>query len=271
MNDNSAMNNGVDHAGPHAVMHHQHCQMVDLLMQHCRRTMCGLNPHALPHAPLQHQDVTTKNSKQKQKDEQQNLEPSKKEWHTCRKKKGKQNPNKNKNQVKETNNFKNRFNRLQDVTKDMNEVTEILWETVKEQNNANNCEEKKENDNEHADEKNECNVDSVEINKLDEEIRKCVENEQSDNESMNKIVENANIEHEKNVQENIDDDSKKIKEHEENIESSDCSDNYGECDDDFYEEEFHSNSDSERSVESSFEKWLHRKTKWKEKGKRLSE
>ena len=65
--------------------------------------------------------------------------------------------------------------------------------------------------------------------------------------------------------------SKKTKEYQENIESSYCSDNCGECDNDFYEEEFHSNSDSEGSVESSFEKWLHRKTKWKEKGKGLSE
>ena len=72
------------------------------------------------------------------------------------------------------------------------------------------------------------------------------------------------------MQENIDN-SKKIKEHEENIESSYCSDNYGECDEDFYEEEFHSNSDSEGSVESSFEKWFHRKTKRKEKHKALSE
>ena len=71
MNDNSAMNNGIDYTGPHAVMHHQCYQMVDLLMQYCRRTMCGLNPHAFPCVPLQHQDVTTKNSKQKQKDKNQ--------------------------------------------------------------------------------------------------------------------------------------------------------------------------------------------------------
>ena len=72
------------------------------------------------------------------------------------------------------------------------------------------------------------------------------------------------------MQENIDN-SQKIKECEENIESSYCGDNYGECDEDFYEEEFYSNSDSEGSVESLFKKWLHRKTKWKEKGKGLSE
>ena len=143
MNDNSVMNNGIDYTGPHAVMHHQYYQMVDLLIHCCRRTMCGLNPHALPHAPLQHQDVTKKNSKQKQKDKKQNLEPLKQEWHTQSRKKGKPNPNKCKNQIKDTKKFENRFSRLQNMTKDMSEVTEILWKTVKKQNNANNCKEKR--------------------------------------------------------------------------------------------------------------------------------
>ena len=89
------------------------------------------------------------------------------------------------------------------MTKDMNEVTEILWKTVKEQNNANNCKEKKETENEYEDEKNACNVDSVEMNKLDEEIRKYAETEQSDNESMNKIVENVKIEHKKNCRKTL--------------------------------------------------------------------
>ena len=48
------LNYGVDFAGPHAVIHHQCHQMVDLLMQCCRRSTCGLNPHALPHAPSNH-------------------------------------------------------------------------------------------------------------------------------------------------------------------------------------------------------------------------
>ena len=80
MIDNSATNDGIDDAGPHAVMHHQHYQMVDLLMQCSRRTICGLNPLALPCIPLQHQDAITKNSEQKQKDKKQNLEPSKQKW-----------------------------------------------------------------------------------------------------------------------------------------------------------------------------------------------
>ena len=72
------------------------------------------------------------------------------------------------------------------------------------------------------------------------------------------------------MQENIEN-SQKMKEYEENIESSYCSDNYSECDEDFHKEEFYSDSDSEGSVESAFEKQLHRKLKWKEKGKGLSE
>ena len=101
-------------------------------------------------------------------------------------------------------------------------------------------------------------------------IKKCIEKDQSDDKIINKIVEKTNMEHEEKMQENIGN-SQKMKEYEESTESSDCSDNYGECDEDFYEEEFYSNSDSERSVESTFEKWLHRKPKWKEKGKGLSE
>ena len=53
--------------------------------------------------------------------------------------------------------------------------------------------------------------------------------------------------------------------------SSDHIDNYGDYDKDLNEEEFYSDSDSEGSVMSAFEKWLHRSAKWKEKGKSLSE
>ena len=57
----------------------------------------------------------------------------------------------------------------------------------------------------------------------DEEIKKYAENDKSDDESMNKIAEN--IECKINMQEDIEN-SQKMKEHEENIESSDCSDNH---------------------------------------------
>ena len=63
-NSNNNMNyvesmkwNGIDFTGPHTVMHHQCYQMVDMLMHHCRRAMCGLNPHALPHEPKYQVDI----------------------------------------------------------------------------------------------------------------------------------------------------------------------------------------------------------------------
>ena len=52
--------NGFDFTGPCTAHHHQHFQMVDLLMQHCRRSICGLKPHALPHAPPQYQEEIRK-------------------------------------------------------------------------------------------------------------------------------------------------------------------------------------------------------------------
>ena len=58
-NSNNYKNNG-NHGsdfGTHTVIHHQHYQMVDLLMQHCRRSMCRLNPHALTHMPKHQEDV----------------------------------------------------------------------------------------------------------------------------------------------------------------------------------------------------------------------
>ena len=163
------------------------------------------------------------------------------------------------------------------MTKDATEVAELLRETIKEQNNANNCKEKKENENEDADEKNTCNVDSVKINKLDKEIRKHAENDKSDDESMNKIAQN--IKYKENMQKDSEN-NQEMKEDEENMKSSDCSnnhssnhiDNYGNCDEDLNEEEFYSNSDLEASVMSTFEKWLHRNAKkWKEKDRSLSE
>ena len=45
------------HAGPCTVAHNQCYQIVDLLMQHCRKTMGGLNPCALPYVPSSQQIV----------------------------------------------------------------------------------------------------------------------------------------------------------------------------------------------------------------------
>jgi len=92
INDN--INYGVDFTGPHTVIHHQHYQMVDLLMQCCRRSMCGLNPHILPCAPSQHREIEIKNRNQEDKDRKSNLAQSKQGWKTQNKNKGKRNKNK---------------------------------------------------------------------------------------------------------------------------------------------------------------------------------
>ena len=55
------------HAGPYTVVHHQCYQMVDLLTQHCRKTMGGLNPHALPYVPLTQKIVKEESANNKSK------------------------------------------------------------------------------------------------------------------------------------------------------------------------------------------------------------
>ena len=49
-NHNNNCNRGSDFSIC-AVIHHQYYQMVDLLMQNCRQSMSGLNPHSLTHMP----------------------------------------------------------------------------------------------------------------------------------------------------------------------------------------------------------------------------
>ena len=53
MSNNVNWNRYFGHAGPHTTFHHQCFQMVDLIMLHCKRAMNGLNPHALPHEPIE--------------------------------------------------------------------------------------------------------------------------------------------------------------------------------------------------------------------------
>jgi len=43
--------------------------MVDLVMQHCKQTMGGLNPHALPCTPSQHQEIGKKEGNEHQEEE----------------------------------------------------------------------------------------------------------------------------------------------------------------------------------------------------------
>ena len=72
--NNNTRWNCIDFSGPHAVIHHQHFQMVDLLTQHCRRSMNGLNACALPCVQPQCQEEINKmNGKQEEKDLKPNL------------------------------------------------------------------------------------------------------------------------------------------------------------------------------------------------------
>ena len=64
------------HTGPCTVVHHQCYQMVDLLMQHCRKTMGGLNPCALPHVPLT-QKIVKEESANNKSNNKNNAESSK--------------------------------------------------------------------------------------------------------------------------------------------------------------------------------------------------
>ena len=42
--------------GPHTTFHHQHFQMVDLMIMNFKRRMCGLSPCAVPYEPERHND-----------------------------------------------------------------------------------------------------------------------------------------------------------------------------------------------------------------------
>ena len=235
--------------GPYTVMHHQYYQMVDLLTQHCRQTMGGLNPYALPYVPSKN---GTKESVCKPKNNKQNVEPSK--WHTCKKKKGnrKKNINKN-NKVKETKIVGNRFSRLQEMVKDCPEVTEVLKKVVEE--------EKPQNENKDENDIKKYEVESVEIQTLDEEIRKYKEHDQK-------------IEHNMNLNENIDDDSNKTDDESEEEQNAWCK----EIDYDSEEERnawrlLHPDEESDSDCSTSYEsdeeedeeELFKRKIKWRER------
>ena len=83
MNNNIRMNEnanyGVDFTGLHMVIHYQYYQMVDLLIQYCRRLIFKLNPHTLLYIPLKHWDIEIKKKDQNEKDKIPNLAKSKQE------------------------------------------------------------------------------------------------------------------------------------------------------------------------------------------------
>ena len=67
MDRNKSMKwNGIDFTGPYTVIHHHYFQMVDALTHHCRRTLCGLNPYALPYVPQYQVDMNEMDGKMKE-------------------------------------------------------------------------------------------------------------------------------------------------------------------------------------------------------------
>ena len=89
-----------------------------------------------------------------------------------KKKKGNRNNNNTKNnKVKETKIVGNRCSRLQEIVTNIPEVMEEMRKAVEE--------EKPQNDNKEENERNRCDVDSAEMQTLDEEIKKHVEHDQN--------------------------------------------------------------------------------------------
>ena len=89
----------IAHTGQHTMMHHQYYQMVDLLIEYCRKSMGGLNPCAMPYAPSTSQIVAEDSANTKKKNNN-NVESSKwnkrhnnntaasTKWNACGTKKG---------------------------------------------------------------------------------------------------------------------------------------------------------------------------------------
>ena len=170
--------------GPYTVVHHQYYQMVDLLIQHWRRTMGGLNPYALPHVPpTPKSDAERTSNKMNNK---KNAESTK--WHARKTKKGRGcKNNNNKKKEKKTRLFTNRFSRLAEMVEDEHEITDVLETAVDEEGNSNMIKKKTT--------RNACNVDSADMTLLDAETQKHV------NQDYDEIIQN-NINLNENVDEN---------------------------------------------------------------------
>ena len=250
------------HAGIYTVAHHQYYQMVDLLMQYCRKSMGGLNPYAMPYVPQTQQGVEKSNACD-ERNQNKNVKSS--TWNTCKKNKGRKHINKNKN-LKKTNKTKivedeimsNRFSRLQNMVEDVTEVTELLHKVVENNNNKN---EEKDDKTTNKDVTS-CNVDKIDESALDEIIRSFVKNDRhgkkevTHNETSNVCSNNVEEKDENNDNEN--DLSK-------NEESSCVSDNdeydHEDYDCDSYSDDEHSEipSDYDEWAQWNEERWKHKK------------
>lgn len=143
------------HTGQCTTMHHQYYQMVDLLIEYCRKSMGGLNPHVVPYVPSTSRIVAEDSANTKKKNNN-NVESSKwnkrhnintaasTKWNTCRTKKGRRQKDNNKN-IKENNikNFRNRFSQSHEVVHDDQEVMDMLEKAFDDTKHANINKEKK--------------------------------------------------------------------------------------------------------------------------------
>ena len=259
-------------SGLHTVIHHQCYQMVDLLIQHFRRSMCGLNPYALPYMP-QHKEDMNETEESKKTNKRQKI-PFDQGWKKQRNTKRCNNVKNNNitEKEREINANANQFQRLQALVGDMTEVTSVLTEVAKNDacagNNNKKTIEKKVNSH---------HVDDIQMDVLNDLIDDKIEKK---DDSLKKTSGEKIAKSMKKCKHESDD-----KEHEKEHESDNKKSCYEEsaCDYDSYDSEKERNecylfqpnsdsdcSDSETSVGSSYEKWLNKKTN-RMKGECLNE
>ena len=238
------------HAGTCAVVHHQHCQMVDLLMQHCRKSMGGSNPHALPHAPPTQQGVeqsNTYNTRNKNNNAKLSV------WNTCEKKKGRKCINNNKNQ-KKTNKTKieedeimsNRFSQSQNMVGDMTEATELLHKVADNDNNKNEDKDDKTTNKDATS----CDADEIDESILGEVIKSFVKNDRHGKEQVTcDETSNACSNDNEEKYEDNDNENDLLKK-----EESSCESDNDECDHDAYHCNSYSDDDCSKCP-SDYNKW----------------
>ena len=56
--NNEHLNSDFGFTGPYTTVHHQYFQMVDLMTRSFERTVCGLNPYAVPYKPAMSNNMT---------------------------------------------------------------------------------------------------------------------------------------------------------------------------------------------------------------------
>ena len=243
------------HKGPYTVVHHQYYQMVDLLIQHWRRTMSGLNPYALPHSPpTPKRDAESTNNNV---NNTKNAESTK--WHTCKTKKGRgYKNNNNKKKEKKTRLFGNRFSRLAEMVQDDKEIKDVLETAVDEEVKLNMIKEKTT--------RNAYNVDSADMNMLDAEIQKYVDQDHNED-IQNKINLNENADDNENVDNHVNNTSDKTESNEESEYDSEKErfeyrlmhpDSDSECLNENSEVEYFN---SDESIKSNLERWYNNRSR----------